>query len=110
MAKAGRRRKKKDPDAPKRAMCAYMFYSNKRRPQLKKSRPGLPFGEYAKIIAEEWKIMSDHEKSSFVELAKKDKIRYERQLKAYELKKETVKPPKPPVYTYKYLNAGIGDL
>ena len=59
-----RRRKKKDPEAPKRAMCAYMFYSNKRRPQLKKAREGLAFGEYAKIIAEEWKIMTDDEKST----------------------------------------------
>jgi len=38
-------RKKKDPNAPKKALSAFMFFSNTNRERVKTSNPGIPFGQ-----------------------------------------------------------------
>jgi hypothetical protein len=75
---------KKDPNAPKRPASGYMFYGQKRRPELKKSDPKLGFGDLTKQIAGEWNALSDQEKKPFLKLALKDKARYEKEKEAYE--------------------------
>ena len=49
--KGRKKRAKKDPNAPKRACSAYMFYMQERRPQLVKRHPDWPFGQFGKVIA-----------------------------------------------------------
>lgn len=93
-AAEGKTRKKKDPNAPKRAMSSYMFFSNERRPTLKEEQPDLPFGDYAKLIGEEWKQMDDADKKPYTDMAEKDKKRAERQGKTYEKKKAKGIEPK----------------
>lgn len=44
-----RKRVKKDPQAPKRNMSAFLFYSNDRRGEVKKANPNLTFSEIAKV-------------------------------------------------------------
>jgi hypothetical protein len=38
-------KKKKDPNAPKRNMSSFMFFSNELRPKLKEEQPDLSFGD-----------------------------------------------------------------
>lgn len=60
-----------------------MFYSKAKRPHLRAQQPTLKVGQLAQILSAQWKIMTASDKSPFDEMAKKDKERYEAQLKAY---------------------------
>ena len=77
---------KKDPNQPKRGKSAFMFFSIETRPKLVKSKPDLAFGEYGKLIGEQWKKLSDAEKKPYSKLAAKDKARYEKEMAAYKKK------------------------
>jgi hypothetical protein len=37
-------RKKKDPNAPKRGLSAYMFFANDNRDKVREENPGISFG------------------------------------------------------------------
>eukprot|EP00939_MAST-03C_sp_MAST-3C-sp1_P004086 g4086.t1 len=73
-----RKRKNKQAKIPglKRPSSSFMLYSIERRPHLKKEKPDLKFGEYGKIIGQEWRSMSDSEKEKYVDQASKDKAYY----------------------------------
>jgi len=75
---------KKDPDAPKRNSSAYIYYGKKRRPEAKAENPDLTFGELTKLIAKEWKDLSDKKKKPFVAKAEADKTRYMKEKEEYE--------------------------
>ena len=62
---SGRKRKvraKKDPNAPKRAMSAYILFSNDHRAQVKEEKPDMKFGEIARELADRWKNASPKDK------------------------------------------------
>ena len=58
-----KKRSKKDPNAPKRAMSAYILFSNDHRAQVKEEKQGLKFGDIARELASRWKTCSPGEKS-----------------------------------------------
>ena len=80
-------KKKKDPNAPKKNLSAYMFYRSDRHPQVKKKYPQFKFGEVNKQIGADWKKLSEKEKEPYVKKAEQDKKRYQKALKAYEQNK-----------------------
>ncbi|KAG5418769.1 NHP6 [Candida metapsilosis] len=43
-------RKKKDPDAPKRSLSAYMFFANENRDIVRAENPGISFGQVGKAL------------------------------------------------------------
>ena len=45
--------------------------------------PDAPFGEVTKIVSEQWRSLSRDERRKYEEMARKDKDRYERELKDY---------------------------
>jgi hypothetical protein len=77
-------KKKKDPNAPKRGLSSFMFYSKERRAVLKVKQPDIAFGEVAKKIGAEWKKLSDSKKSEYQKLAEKDKQRYLKEMANYK--------------------------
>jgi high mobility group protein B2 len=79
----GRKRAKKDPNAPKRNMSAYFLFSIAARPAYKKAYPDASFGDLAKIIGQAYKSLPDHEKQQWVKKAEHDKIRYQNELASY---------------------------
>ncbi|CAK0784212.1 hypothetical protein CVIRNUC_007416 [Coccomyxa viridis] len=83
-AKKETKKAKKDPNAPKRGLSAFMYFSNAKRDEVKKENPDLAFGEVGKRLGELWKEVTPTEKSKFEEMAKKDKARYEKEKAAYE--------------------------
>lgn len=76
-------KKKKDPNAPKRAMSAFMYFSNSEREKLKKSNPGISFTDVARNLGEKWKKMTAEEKEKFEEMAKQDQKRYKEAMAGY---------------------------
>ena len=73
-------KKQKDPKAPKKNKSSYLFYCAENRDTIKNKNPDATFGEVAKLVSAEWKKCKEKngkEYKKYLELAKKDKERYE---------------------------------
>jgi len=86
-----RRTKVKDPDAPKRALSAYMYYCNAHREEAKKNHPNEPVTVIASALAKMYKKATPDELKKFQKKAAKDKERYKTEREAYLAKKEAEK-------------------
>ncbi|KAJ9138525.1 hypothetical protein NKR19_g7822 [Coniochaeta hoffmannii] len=82
-AEKGARRAKKDPNAPKRGLSAYMFFANEQRENVREENPGVTFGQVGKILGERWKALSDKQRTPYEAKAAADKKRYEDEKQAY---------------------------
>ena len=60
-SKTKKKRQKKDPNAPKKAMTSYLAYSNEQRPLIKQEQPSLSMTEISKVIGQRWKALSSEE-------------------------------------------------
>lgn len=78
------RRKRKDPNQPKRAMTAYMLFSQEKRTQIKNDHPDVGFGQVGKLLGEAWAALPEGGKKKYNELAAKDKIRYQKEIATYK--------------------------
>jgi len=76
-------RGKKDPNAPKRGLSAYMFFANEQRENVREENPGVSFGQVGKILGERWKALSDKQRAPYEAKAAADKKRYEDEKQAY---------------------------
>lgn len=79
-------RKKKDPNAPKKALSAFMYFSNAMRDKIKADNPGIAFGEVGKLLGEKWKAMTDDDKARYKQQELADKGRYASAMEAYKAK------------------------
>ncbi|KAJ2975965.1 hypothetical protein NQ176_g5224 [Zarea fungicola] len=77
------KRAKKDPNAPKRGLSAYMFFANEQRENVREENPGVSFGQVGKILGERWKALSDKQRAPYEAKAATDKKRYEDEKAAY---------------------------
>ncbi|KAF9915522.1 exp1-like protein [Linnemannia zychae] len=73
--------KLKDPNAPKRPLSSYFLFAQEQRQSGKYNN--LPVKEQAKTIASQWKKLSDHEKTQYVEAANKAAEAYKAKRAAY---------------------------
>jgi len=71
-----KQRKKKDKNAPKRALSAFMFFSNDIRDTVKREMPELEFLQISSEIGKRWKAITDEDRRPYDELAAADKKRY----------------------------------
>lgn len=85
----GDKKKKKDPNAPKRSITSYLAFSNEMRPKIKAENPALTFGELGKKIGELFKGLTAEEKVKYENLAKADKQRYNNEMAAYKEQKKS---------------------
>ena len=60
--KPGRKRRVKDPNAPKRPPSAYLLFQNQVRKEMVKQHDGLPYHEVLGEIAKRWAVMPDEQK------------------------------------------------
>ncbi|GIK01590.1 non-histone chromosomal protein 6 [Aspergillus viridinutans] len=81
-------RKKKDPNAPKRGLSAYMFFANDNRDKVREENPGISFGQVGKMLGERWKALSDTDRRPYEEKAAADKKRYEDEKASYNAAQE----------------------
>jgi high mobility group protein B2 len=83
-AKSERRGKpKKDANAPKRNLSAYLLYQNAMRDQFKRESPGMTFGQLAKYTSHMYKNLTPNDKATWEARAAQDKARYGAAIAAY---------------------------
>ncbi|KAL9130882.1 MAG: hypothetical protein Q9217_001032 [Psora testacea] len=82
-AKAVPEKKKKDPNAPKRGLSAYMFFANENRDSVREENPGISFGQVGKVLGERWKALNATQRTPYEAKAKADKERYESEKASY---------------------------
>jgi len=79
-----RKRAKKDPNAPKRALSAFFFFSQVKRPEVSQSHPDYKVGQVAQELGRMWKELTDQEKKTYEEMTTRDKGRYEVEMRDYK--------------------------
>ncbi|PIO72076.1 HMG box [Teladorsagia circumcincta] len=79
-----RKRAKKDPNAPKRALSAFFFFSQDRRPEVQQMHPEWKVGQVAQELGRMWKNVSMDEKDMYERKALADKERYAEEMRDYK--------------------------
>uniref|UniRef100_A0A0K0F968 FACT complex subunit SSRP1 (inferred by orthology to a human protein) n=2 Tax=Strongyloides TaxID=6247 RepID=A0A0K0F968_STRVS len=79
-------KKKKDPNAPKKALSAYFLWLNDNRETIKK--PGMGVADVAKAAGLIWREMRAEDKAKWEKKAEDDKRRYASELENYKKTKE----------------------
>ena len=74
-------RKKRDPNKPKAAKSAYLYFCTAKRLELKVSEPGLPQQELLSKMGVLWKATTD--RTAWKEMATADKARFVNEMKTY---------------------------
>ncbi|KAI8468544.1 MAG: high mobility group box domain-containing protein [Monoraphidium minutum] len=80
---AKKEKKVKDPNAPKRPLSAYMYFSADKRGAIKDKNPSFGVADIAKELGAMWKTMTDKDKTKYNDQAAKDKVRYEKEKAKY---------------------------
>lgn len=85
-----KKKTKKDPNAPKRAMSAFLYFSQDWRNRVKEELGGnASMGEVSKVLGQKWKDMASDDKEKYEGMARKDKDRYTKEMKDYGGKKSS---------------------
>ncbi|KAI8097357.1 high mobility group protein, related, partial [Halteromyces radiatus] len=77
-----KKKKHKNPFGPKHPMSGFLFFASFARPDAVRQYPKSNVGMISKVIAEQWRKMTDDEKYPWQEKAKADKARYAREMEA----------------------------
>uniref|UniRef100_H2TJ66 High mobility group protein B2 n=1 Tax=Takifugu rubripes TaxID=31033 RepID=H2TJ66_TAKRU len=80
------RKKKKDPNAPKRPPSAFFVFCSDHRPKIKEDNPGISIGDIAKKLGELWSTQGPKDKAPYEARAAKLKEKYEKDVAAYKAK------------------------
>ncbi len=86
--KPKKNKKIKDPKAPKRALSAWIIYTNEQRPKFKADNPEKSTTELTTLMSQEWRNMTDSDKKKYEDLAAVDKERYTKEMDEYESNSE----------------------
>jgi hypothetical protein len=76
-------RQKKDVNAPKRPLSAYIIYCQEQRESLKKKNPDMKATELTSQLGSMWKALSDEKKKNYLTKHEKERERYQREMKDY---------------------------
>ena len=80
----------KDPSKPKRNKSGFMYYCDEHRPALiekQKTNGGkVKIGDVAKELGLTWKKLTPKKRKVYMDLATKDKERYEKEIAEYNEK------------------------
>jgi structure-specific recognition protein 1 len=77
--KKGKKKAKKDPEAPKRTTSSYMYFAIDKRESVTKKQANTPPTEIMKILVEMWNKLDKGKNGikKYDDLAAEDKARYE---------------------------------
>ena len=95
----GRKKKRyRHPTAPKHPMSGFLFFLAAVRPEVARQYPGSTVGPISKVIASQWRDMTDEARIPWLQMAEQDKARYAREMRVYtaSLDKEVDDPPLSP--------------
>ena len=94
--------RKKDPNAPKRALTPLLWYTTRNYVAVQNEltqngtlKPDTPskFTVVQRELKKRWDALSEEEKSAYVDLAAQDKARYHREMGAYRRRKQANRRP-----------------
>ncbi|KAI8818951.1 putative nonhistone protein 6 [Fimicolochytrium jonesii] len=68
---------KKDPNAPKKPLSAFMIFSQENRPRIKEENPDATFGDLGKLLGAAWKEINPKDKALYEKKQEKAKQQYE---------------------------------
>ncbi|CAG5097350.1 Oidioi.mRNA.OKI2018_I69.XSR.g15038.t1.cds [Oikopleura dioica] len=89
------KKRKKDPNAPKRPATAFFLFSTENREKAKAQlEEGAKVGDVAKKLGEMWKAASAEEKERFAKQAKESKALYDKAMEEYKASAPKESPPK----------------
>ncbi|KAF4108351.1 hypothetical protein G5714_011110 [Onychostoma macrolepis] len=100
--KGEKKKRFKDPNAPKRPPSAFFIFCSEFRPKVKEETPGLSIGDVAKKLGEMWNKTSAEEKQPYEKKAAKLKEKYEKDIAAYRSKGKT-----PPPTTHAFIHQSV---
>jgi len=80
---AAKKKPKKDKNAPKKGMSAFMFFSQKMRPKIKAENPDISFGDIGKKMGELYKKLTPEERAPYDQMALEDKERAATEMAEY---------------------------
>lgn len=83
--KKAAKRGKKDPNKPKRALSAYMFFVQDWRERIKSENPDADFGSVGRLLGAKWQEMSAAEKKPYEDKAQADKDRAAKEKADYDV-------------------------
>jgi hypothetical protein len=78
-----KKKEKKDPNKPKGALTAYMFYAKNNRERIVAENEGIQFGEVGKKCGEEWAALDAKDKKKYEDMNAEDKKRHGKEMEAY---------------------------
>jgi len=84
--KGQKKKRFKDPNAPKRPPSAFFLFCADFRPKVKSECPGLTIGDTAKKLGEMWNRSSSEDKQPYEKKAAKLKEKYDKDIVAYRTK------------------------
>lgn len=90
----GKRKNKKDPNAPKRPLSAFFFFCNDERPKVKAIHPEWTVGDIAKELGKRWEVCPN--KGKYEDMNAKAKIKYQKDLEQYKKTGVCSSPKKSP--------------
>jgi hypothetical protein len=79
-----RKRTKKDPNAPKRALSAFFIFSQEKRPEVSGGHPEWKVGQVAQELGRQWKSLTPEMKTKYDDMAATEKGRYEVEMRDYK--------------------------
>jgi hypothetical protein len=84
-------KKSKDPNAPKKARSAWIYYMDDNRPKLKKEEEhsDKSMTELTTVMSHMWKECSDKDKAPFKKMADEDKLRFKKDMVGYTSNSDT---------------------
>ncbi|XP_023326888.1 high mobility group protein DSP1 isoform X2 [Eurytemora carolleeae] len=85
-SRARKQKRPKDPNAPKRALSGFFWFSNEERGKVKAANPDFGVGEVAKELGKRWGECDEAFKQKYEEMAERDRARYDKEKLAYQLK------------------------
>uniref|UniRef100_A0A7S2UYP1 HMG box domain-containing protein n=1 Tax=Fibrocapsa japonica TaxID=94617 RepID=A0A7S2UYP1_9STRA len=86
------RRAKKNPNAPKRAMSAFLHFSIEYRPKLKEQNPQLTHLQISKLLGDTWNALPQETKDPYVEKSRIDNQRYRAEIATWDGEKYDGQP------------------
>lgn len=81
--KSPKKNKKEENPSPKRTRSAYIYFCTEKRGEVKKSKPSISNTDILSELGKMWKTLNDKKKKPFIDMANKDKKRYEEEMKNY---------------------------
>lgn len=81
-------KRRRDPDAPKRPMSAYLAFANALRAEVKAQNPECSNGEISKILSKKWKEASDDQKKRHRDEEAEKWVKYKEQMAIWKKKND----------------------